>query len=326
MLLTKNVSSDTESVLCGVPQGSVLGPLLFIIYTNDLPNSLTFTKAILFADDTTIFCAGKDKKVLFNNLNHDLVKLIDWFRTNKLSLNFPKTNYIYFKPKYSQNDDDSPDPLLSFGADVIERKQNIKILGLYIDENLQWSNHISHLVSKLSKSNFILKTANHILNIESMLTLYYSLVYSHINYGIALWGPSTNMSNINTLVKVQKRVVRTVKNASYNAHTHEIFKELNILKLPKIIDLELLKLIYLFIHKDLPSTLHNIFTLNSQIHVYDTRHKNDPRNFKHKTATFNKSFLNKGPTLWSEIPNEYKCKFTIKCFSKKIKKYLLDKY
>ena len=88
--------SHVETIKCGVPQGSVLGPLLFIIYTNDLPGCLNLTKSILFADDTTIYLSSNNISYLYTTMNGELLKLTDWFRANKLSLNISKTNYILF--------------------------------------------------------------------------------------------------------------------------------------------------------------------------------------------------------------------------------------
>ena len=95
----KCVDSKVLTIPCGVPQGSVLEPLLFILYSNDIPHSLTYCKAIMFADDTTVYLSGENITELFSNMNHDLTQLNDWFRANKLSLNVSKTNYVIFKKK-----------------------------------------------------------------------------------------------------------------------------------------------------------------------------------------------------------------------------------
>ena len=110
-----------------------------------------------------------------------------------------------------------------------------------------------------------------------------------------MWGPGLNKGNLNGLFKSQKKLIRIVKNASYNAHTNDIFKELGILKLQDMIDVELNKLMYLATKLKLPKPLNNIVTLNSDVHQYKTRNRKDPRSFSHKSAVFNNSFLAKGP-------------------------------
>ncbi len=117
----QNIQSTKRYVTCGVPQGSVLGPLLFIIYTNDLPNCLDLSKCILFADDTTIYRSGSDVNQLKLDIERDLEKLDDWFRANKLSLNVQKTHFMVFR----QNK-----------------------LGIHVDDGLEWDRHIDYVAKK----------------------------------------------------------------------------------------------------------------------------------------------------------------------------------
>jgi len=150
----KGVKSDLMSVSCGVPQGSVLGPLLFIIYTNDLANVSKLISTILFADDTTLYCTGKDLNILVNNVNRSLIDVVDWFRANKLSLNICKTNFILF---HSRNMDMSQTNIdLVMGDIHIERVNNGKFLGMILDNLLEWQSHICSLESKMSKQLYIL--------------------------------------------------------------------------------------------------------------------------------------------------------------------------
>jgi hypothetical protein len=149
----KETKSSTHTIPCGVPQGSVLGPLLFIIYTNDLPNCLKFSKAILFADDTTVYLTSKSISNLFNNINSDLELLSEWFRANKLSLNIGKTNYVVFKQNPMQVDEHLK---IKIGNNVIEQKNVIQFLGLYIDAKLEWHDHIQYIKNKLKSSLYAL--------------------------------------------------------------------------------------------------------------------------------------------------------------------------
>ena len=114
----RSTNSKSLKIPCGVPQGSVLGPLLFILYSNDIPNSLKYSKSILFADDTTVYISGEDVTYLTRCLNHDLSQLNDWFRANKLSLNANKTNYIVFNKSAAVLPHDI---CLSIGSDKLEQ-------------------------------------------------------------------------------------------------------------------------------------------------------------------------------------------------------------
>ena len=169
--------SHVETIKCGVPQGSVLGPLLFIIYTNDLPGCLNLTKSILFADDTTIYLSSNNISYLYTTMNGELLKLTDWFRANKLSLNISKTNYILFT---YQNRQVVTNIDLQLSDISIERTKYTKFLGIYIDEKLKWDEHINVLKTKISKSFFAINKVKHILPRNMLTTLYYSLIYPYL--------------------------------------------------------------------------------------------------------------------------------------------------
>ena len=147
-------------VPCGVPQGSILGPLLFILYTNDLPNSLTNSKAILFADDTTIYTSSTNIVQLYESINKDLDSLSEWFRANRLSLNISKTHYMLF----GQNPVKIPETLsIKIMNEIIEHKQTVNFLGMYIDEKLDWHEHINYIKSKLRSGIYAMnKTKNYL--------------------------------------------------------------------------------------------------------------------------------------------------------------------
>ena len=135
----KDTKSSTHIIPCGVPQSSVLGPLLFIIYTNDLPNCLTHSKTILFADDTTVYLNSQNIPDMYIQINYDLESLSEWFRVNKLSLNIGKTNYVVFKQNHTAVD---AHLTINIGNYIIEHKTVVKFLGVYIDEKLEWHGHI----------------------------------------------------------------------------------------------------------------------------------------------------------------------------------------
>ena len=133
----KDTNSEYHGVTCGVPQGSVLGPLLFIIYTNDLPNALIYSHCILFADDTTLYHTANDLKTLRDNVEHDMTSLSDWFRTNKLSLNVLKlkTNLLLFAHRPSPLTDQVTS--IRMGNETIPRVDRANFFGVFIDD--QWS-------------------------------------------------------------------------------------------------------------------------------------------------------------------------------------------
>jgi len=195
-----SVDSYIRDIKCGVPQGSVLGPLLFIIYTNDLPDVLKTAKTIMFADDTTIYQSSKNIKELHATLNNELYNLTDWFRANKLSLNVSKTNCMLFTnstTNYNNMD-------IKVTDQVIAKTSCVKFLGVYIDNQLKWNEHIHIVKQKMWNSIYAINRAKHLLNTKHLSTLYYSVVYPYLLYGITLWGATYDVY-LSKLIVMQKK-------------------------------------------------------------------------------------------------------------------------
>ena len=146
----KDCNSEIRDLVCGVPQGSVLGPLLFIIYANDLPNSLNNSKCTLFVDDITVY-------ELLKSIESDMRSIYDWFCCNELSLNVSKTNSLVFCAKRNQIY-----PIvtsISLGDQTIQRQNTAKFLGIWMDYELQWEKHITHISCKISSGSYAIKSA-----------------------------------------------------------------------------------------------------------------------------------------------------------------------
>ncbi len=217
--------------------------------------------------------------------------------------------------------------MLNFGNEVIEWVASVKFLGIDIDENLLWNLQSKKVFNKLAKSTYILNCVKNTLPTYCMKSLYYSLFYTHLTYVLHVWGPSISKANQNGLTKAQKKVIRIVNNTSYTAHTNELFKKLQILKFPEIIEVELCKFVYSIIRRISPTPLNSIIQLNSETHQYNTRNKNDICIPKHKSTKFNNSFIIKGPSLWSALPYDVKSKYNcIHGLANKLKKLKIDNY
>ena len=143
------ISSTENNIICGVPQGSILGPLFFLLYINDLPNATGLAECLLFSDNTSIFLSHSDQEYLTTSLNEELKKLNTWMKTNKLSVDINKTNYVIFSSKQKTTKINLP---VLFDDKPLKRVNVVKFLGIYIDENLTWKYHIHHVCNKISKS------------------------------------------------------------------------------------------------------------------------------------------------------------------------------
>ena len=179
-----NSSSTSKNITCGVPQGSILGPLLFLIYINDICNVSTLAKLIVFADDTSLFFSHRDPVYLVNMINQELEKFSIWLRTNRLSLNLDKTKFIIFKPRQKLLE---LDVKLLLNDREIDQVEKIVFLGVILDDKLSWKSHISHVSTKISKSIGIICKSSFFLLKQSLFTLYYSMVYPYLQYCLGIY-------------------------------------------------------------------------------------------------------------------------------------------
>ena len=180
-----DVCSDSLVSSVGVPQGSCLGPLLFLIYTNDLNYLLNDTEPVLFADDTSIVHSHEDPAVLGAQLNYCLYSILDWCNYNKLALNNKKSKWIYFTRRNR-----AEIPVLLIDNAVIERVETFKYLGFHLDSRLNHDFHVRNLCSRLSRLCHVTRSRriNCYLTPEASKSLYYAMVHSIVSYGLLVWG------------------------------------------------------------------------------------------------------------------------------------------
>ena len=211
--------STAKTVLCGVPQGSILGSLLFLVYVNDIVNVSDKFFPILFADDTNVFIDGDNLNNMSITMNKELCKLVVWLNINKLSLNIGKTHFMIFRSR-KKNCHFSTD--LRINGQTITRVESTKFLGVIIDEHLTWREHINTVKNKTSRGLGVIYKARKLLNVSTLVSLYYAFIYPYLMYCIEVWGGALS-SYKDVLIKIQKKIVRVMVSASYYAHTSPIF-------------------------------------------------------------------------------------------------------
>jgi hypothetical protein len=315
--------SDIEYITISVLQGSILGPILFLCYINDLPNC-TDMLSLLFADDTACLTSGNNLKNVITHANNELQKLSQWFRANKMAVNVSKTKYIIFKPtgnkieigpgegiRFNNNDigeinDESKifelDRIYDDNPNVADR--SFKLLGVYIDENLSFNQHCKHVCNKLAQSNYIINRVKNILPRNVLRTLYFSLFHSHLLYCLPLYA-CTSTKNLNRLKVLQKKVIRTICNVAYNEHTDPLFKMLNIKPIEKLIFCTQSTLMHSIVHKYSPPALHDMWILNNQRNLdRELRNEQDIYMPRASSERVKKLPLFAFATLWNNLPYE----------------------
>ena len=315
--------SDHFIVNYGTPQGSCLGPLLFLIFSNDLHKVLENCCCILFADDTTIYFTHENHSYLQWNIIDDLNRLADWFRANKLTLNLKKTVCMLFSPKRLDRS-----VLFEINDVAIPLVDHTKFLGVWLDNSLKWNYHINNLVVKLKRNLNMLKEGCNTLNKHVMKMIYYAQIYSHIVYGISLWGNHVPTEVVNKLQKLQNKCLCYILNK--NAINNNDYNSLEILQIEEIIKLETVKFAYK-INKSLLSDeimqcVHTDQHGNSlkKVHSYNTRFKNIPYKPKATSSQYLNSLICRCNTDFLSLKDITRESATLSSFNIRCRKELLS--
>lgn len=221
----QDYSSDKSSIKYGVPQGSILGPLLFIAYINDIVNIPLTDEMIMYADDTNVFFSGADLQELEVTANSWLKELHQWLYVNQLNLNAKKTKFTVF---CSKNKEISYDVKLLYCGSQLEHVTSHSFLGVIFHKNLSWSEHINKVRTKVARSVGLLRRIRCYLPVKFVRQLYFSLVHSHLSYGLLVWG-NGNKTDIEKLAVLQRRAVRLLNSSNQYIGSSKLMMRYNIL-------------------------------------------------------------------------------------------------
>ena len=310
----KNSSSDTLNVNIGIPQGSILGPLLFILYINDLHNVSDKLTLLQFADDSSFFVSGRSLPELFNVLQNEIVKIREWLNNNKLSLNISKTNYMIMtnRKKVQQNDDFQ----LSIDGQTISQVNETKFLGVIIDDRMTFKSHINHIAGKMSKGVGIICKARKLLPQYSLKTIYRAIVEPYMTYCIEVWG-HTYGTYTNKLFMLQKKLMRLITYSEYDAHTTPLFKSMQLLTFKQLYEYFVAVLVYKSVNNQLPYPFIDYFSF-----AMSARNGNCLKTKYHslKMCQFSNNYM--GPKIWNKLPCNLRQLNSLSAFKRNMKKYL----
>jgi len=307
--------SDSLPISYGVPQGSILGPILFLIYINDISSYLPSNLLTIFADDTSLLTRHKDLASLEQETFFNINTLSQYFSNINLHINPKKSQFLTFMTDQRRTiltRAGSIFPSVILGEDTISDSQHIDYLGVRLDGGLRWNDHIDRLAKQLSSNIFVLKNISSLNNISLSKLVYFSLIESLIRYSIVLWGHSSN-NNLNRIFTLQKRAIRTMLKLKPSHSCLDHFKKLNILTVPSI---------YMF------ETIVYVKELNfvkAHQHSYNTRNRNFNPSISHNLKLYEGKPEYIGLKLLSKVPREITKISDLKNFKIKLKNNLLEK-
>lgn len=299
-----NKNSETKCLLYGVPQGSVLGPLFFLIYVNDLQNCLIYSTSYIYADDTAVLCSEKSLKKLKKKMNIDLKLLSHWLNANKIALNVTKTETILFrKPNQSINYDLK---IKLRGKKLFFVDETI-YLGVVLDKHLSWQKHINKICTKLIAANGAISKLRHYVSRQTLITIYEALFSSHLNYALTVW--AQNLPKRNRITQLQKTALRLMTFSRHDAHTKPLFTRLNILTIKDSIDVNNIILTYHTLTGTAPTSIQD--TLNLQ--YLSTHTRGSTKGFlvrpEARTTTFGLySIKYRLPLIWNKVQSSIETK------------------
>ena len=319
MCNVNGVLSDAQQLSCGIPQGTILGPLLFLIYINDLPNCVRHSSTRMYADDTNLTSSGSSISEVKLMLERDMQCVIEWLEANKLTLNVVKSEFMVIGTRQRLASLPSGSDLTINGI-TFKQVHESKCLGLVIDENLTWKGHIDHIKKKVITGLRSLKKAKPFLNQELLISIYNSIIHPYFDYCCVVWD-SIDLTLTDKLQKLQNRAARIITSSPYRTvRTHEVFSKLGWTSLANSRKMQKAIMMHKIMNDNAPSYLSDFFDKAIGHSSYNLRSSN--RNVSVpavRTECYKRSFAVTASSLWNSLPDSLKCETSLRKFKHELK-------
>ena len=304
-----NILSDEVRITCGVPQGSVCGPLLFLLYINDISTILKKCKVSLYADDTVIYYSAISIEEAFPVIQQDLIRLIEWCNLNKLTINCKKTKYCIYGMRSIVKKSRNIDMLLSLNGTVLEKVCSYKYLGFILDDQLNFNKHVTEISKIVSHKLYLLSRIRKYLTQNACVNIFKTMVLSLIEYGDIVYA-GTSHDNLNKLAKLFYRGLRICDNSNFRISRNDLCNDCHIAPLELRRDIHLL----LFMHKQIGNeNLVKKTSVQTRLHQAPVFKLYKPNNEKAR-----QNILYRGALTWNALPSVDRNK-DFKTFKSKLK-------
>ena len=322
-VFVNNVLSESENIICGVPQGSILGPLLFLIFINDLPLEINNVLTDLYADDTTLYYIDKSQACIEQQLQTALHKLSEWCKENGMLINTTKTKVMLITTPQRRVNLNNYNFYLTYTNEALSVVTCEKILGVFIDNNLTWTNHTDAVAKKIVSNLWLLSRIKTYLTIHQRVQFYKSYVQPHIDYCNTIWG-GTSQRNLDRIYRLQKRACKIILDYKYE-NIADSMEELKILNIYERIYLKKAKFMFKISKSLTPKYINEMFHLRPLNNTLQSLRSSATINYvlprPHKEL-FKQSLIYSGPLIWNNLPDDLRQLGTIDTFHKNCIKWM----
>ena len=312
-VLFKKAKSETRDVTVGVPQGSILGPLLFMTYINDLPLTCSKTSIAMYADDSTLHASGKTVTELETKVSEDLESVSKWCNSNRMALNIKKTKSMLITTKQKMCHLEKKNLDICINGDNLQSTECDKLLGVNVDMHLTWKQHVKKVHTTVSRLLHLLWQIRSYLPTDARVTFYKSYVMPHFDFCSCVWGTSTDLPK---LQKLQRRAIRLIFNLEKSDSTTKYREDLFLMPLKERNEFRIATMMYKAMNNLTPRYITNLFKYINSVHDRTTR-SSVKRNLYVPRATlhaFKNSFAVRGAQVWNNLSLEIRSSKTLNEF------------